>query len=518
MRGERTVAVMIRSAPYGSSPHARGTLLYLGNSLAEYRGIPACTGNASPTAGTSWTSSVHPRIRGERGYWRISAEKSGGSSPHMRGTPRHAPVHGLHLRFIPACAGDVPHSYPIPAPAAVHPRMRGERCLLTEQFTQTNGSSPHARGTQRVCRGHHVPGRFIPACAGNASMDRTNWPVSPVHPRMCGERTYGVSLMAARNGSSPHVRGTLSRLPEETDEGRFIPACAGNASSPQLMTQWPPVHPRMCGERFCARELSALNTGSSPHVRGTPMAIVVGAEFSAVHPRMCGERLWISKSLPFFFGSSPHVRGTLLKRQPRPHPMRFIPACAGNAGRLPALGQSHAVHPRMCGERVVPGGNHDMLSGSSPHVRGTLLKRQPRPHPVRFIPACAGNAAWVQCSSSGTSVHPRMCGERVELADTEPVKVGSSPHVRGTPLAANRQAGSIRFIPACAGNARWRHSLASRPSVHPRMRGERAAPCPCRSSRAGSSPHARGTHGRVLVSDPQRRFIPACAGNAEIHT
>ena len=223
------------------------------------------------------------------------------------------------------------------------------------------------------------------------------------------------------------------------------------------MTQWPPVHPRMCGERFCARELSALNTGSSPHVRGTPMAIVVGAEFSAVHPRMCGER------------------------------------CL-SASRAP------------------------ILCGSSPHVRGTLLKRQPRPHPVRFIPACAGNAAWVQCSPSGTSVHPRMCGERVELADTEPVKVGSSPHVRGTPLAANRQAGSIRFIPACAGNARWRHSLASRPSVHPRMRGERAAPCPCRSSRAGSSPHARGTHGRVLVSDPQRRFIPACAGNAEIHT
>ena len=319
-------------------------------------------------------------------------------------------------------------------------------------------------------------------------------------------------------GSSPHVRGTPDGLVGGLGHRRFIPACAGNASSPQLMTQWPPVHPRMCGERFCARELSALNTGSSPHVRGTPMAIVVGAEFSAVHPRMCGERLWISKSLPFFFGSSPHVRGTLLKRQPRPHPMRFIPACAGNAGRLPALGQSHAVHPRMCGERVVPGGNHDMLSGSSPHVRGTLLKRQPRPHPVRFIPACAGNAAWVQCSPSGTSVHPRMCGERVELADTEPVKVGSSPHVRGTPLAANRQAGSIRFIPACAGNARWRHSLASRPSVHPRMRGERAAPCPCRSSRAGSSPHARGTHGRVLVSDPQRRFIPACAGNAEIHT
>ena len=46
MRGERTVAVMIRSAPYGSSPHARGTLLYLGNSLAEYRFIPAYAGNA----------------------------------------------------------------------------------------------------------------------------------------------------------------------------------------------------------------------------------------------------------------------------------------------------------------------------------------------------------------------------------------------------------------------------------------------------------------------------------------
>ena len=195
-----------------------------------------------------------------------------------------------------------------------------------------------------------------------------------------------------RVGSSPHVRGTPDGLVGGLGHRRFIPACAGNASSPQLMTQWPPVHPRMCGERFCARELSALNTGSSPHVRGTPMAIVVGAEFSAVHPRMCGERLWISKSLPFFFGSSPHVRGTLLKRQPRPHPMRFIPACAGNAGRLPALGQSHAVHPRMCGERVVPGGNHDMLSGSSPHVRGTRLGCSVPLQAHRFIPACAGNA------------------------------------------------------------------------------------------------------------------------------
>ena len=72
---------------------------------------------------------------------------------------------------------------------------------------------------------------------------------------------------------------------------------------------------------------------------------------------------------------------------------------------------------------------------------------------VRFIPACAGNAEWIDDHPAEISVHPRVCGERglaVVLLDMDG---GSSPRVRGTPAPALETAAPHRFIPACAGNA-----------------------------------------------------------------
>ena len=51
--------------------------------------------------------------------------------------------------------------------------------------------------------------------------------------------------------------------------------------------------------------------------------------------------------------------------------MRFIPACAGNIQDRKKLAVLQPVHPRVCGEHVLP--------------------IAPVPVPVRFIPACAGN-------------------------------------------------------------------------------------------------------------------------------
>ena len=52
---------------------------------------------------------------------------------------------------------------------------------------------------------------------------------------------------------------------------------------------------------------------------------------------------------------------------------------------------------------------------------------------LRFIPACAGNAKWATANHANLAVHPRVCGERhSERCDAEL---------------------DLRFIPACAGNA-----------------------------------------------------------------
>ena len=148
--------------------------------------------------------------------------------------------------------------------------MTGERFLSGCRVLPGGGSSPHARGTPRQARLRSHMGRFIPACAGNASFQAsTSWSTT-VHPRMRGERTYYVRDVAGNTGSSPHARGTPQIEGAHLETWRFIPACAGNANSHGSNRNQRSVHPRMRGERFKSPADAMEATGSSPHARGTP--------------------------------------------------------------------------------------------------------------------------------------------------------------------------------------------------------------------------------------------------------
>ena len=194
-----------------------------------------------------------------------------------------------------------------------------------------HGSSPHARGTRRPAEPTGAPGRFIPACAVNASWRLLCQSCLTGHPRIRGER-HRAGLAA--NGCV-----------------RFIPACAGNAHDTRARVRWQPVHPRMRGERHSIKPANAFCAGSSPHARGT---LREAAEFESA--------------------------------------MRFIPACAGNAAACSTRAPPRAVHPRMRGERGRNVRPVSMTAGSSPHARGTPRKASAAVCRYRFIPACAGNA------------------------------------------------------------------------------------------------------------------------------
>ena len=213
-------------------------------------------------------------------------------------------------------------------------------------------------------------------------------------------------------------------------------------------------------------------------------------------------------------GSSPHARGTRRRHPaPRLHP-RFIPACAGNARRRRCPSRPISVHPRMRGEREPPKYTLETHDGSSPHARGTLDKPDQFIRAHRFIPACAGNARPDRMAMLTMTVHPRMRGERSTVGSAGFSPGGSSPHARGTRFAACAGRKLNRFIPACAGNATNGTGLPSSQTVHPRMRGERSIGLSSASHLVGSSPHARGTLGGLGRRRIGRRFIPACAGNA----
>ncbi len=197
------------------------------------------------------------------------------------------------------------------------------------------------------------------------------------------------------------------------------------------------------------------------------------------------------------------MRGTLfLPRQDRAI-CRFIPAHAGNAMPPKEPFSLAAVHPRACGERFNLGAGAFRLPGSSPRMRGTLWRQHPPPRAHRFIPAHAGNAKYRSRSPSPAPVHPRACGERGGDKLSSFVTLGSSPRMRGTLLHRLRHASKPRFIPAHAGNARRPTTPCWQPAVHPRACGERLMSSLASHNVTGSSPRMRGTHvlrGRFAVS------------------
>ena len=233
----------------------------------------------------------------------------------------------------------------------------------------------------------------------------------------------------------------------------------------------------------------------------------------AVHPRTCGEHQHRISPLYLETGSSPHMRGT---SQPRVHALatvRFIPAHAGNISSGRCMVNILSVHPRTCGEHYHPHLPLPRLTGSSPHMRGTLRHRNVNAPRDRFIPAHAGNIYSRTLRLIGPAVHPRTCGEHEPSRIIIAYSGGSSPHMRGTSPAIDDHAAFDRFIPAHAGNIPAAKAEDSHRPVHPRTCGEHApAPQICLHP-CGSSPHMRGTSQNTVEAARGGRFIPAHAGN-----
>ena len=431
--GERRTSLSVISLSVGSSPCVRGTHWLATTFRNNSAFIPACAENARVLWLWFLASPVHPRVCGERQSGRVPKARTAGSSrvcgervsstflllccdgssPRVRGT------HGLRsrllrlFRFIPACAGNAFCSAVKNALATVHPRVRGERGERHDHAGDGRGSSPRARGTLVILMLLLGPVRFIPACAGNATGTRFSRVRAAVHPRVRGERSTACETVRPRTGSSPRARGTRHHDGSDVVDGRFIPACAGNAwRSPRWMSP-APVHPRVRGERVCIRRHRRVEHRFIPACAGNAYPCPSSSAWWAVHPRVRGERFPLQNYFVDAAGSSPRARGT-----PEPTPrcrwrFRFIPACAGNA---PTASTS------TCG-----------LGGSSPRARGTPHLERPGGADPRFIPACAGNA-----SSARHAPTPQR---------------GSSPRARGTPRQGNPAGERDRFIPACAGNA-----------------------------------------------------------------
>mgnify|MGYP001017436095 CR=1 FL=1 len=171
----------------GSSPLSRGIPAPRCRQCRPRRIIPALAGNTSRAAWMWGSKPDHPRSRGEYGGDPAVMYPRRGSSPLSRGIPSPPAAHRVHVRIIPALAGNTPIRLVAGGTLRDHPRSRGEYWSVSSRRRSSRGSSPLSRGIPPKGCGMSDLLRIIPALAGNTLLRPAGSSSSEDHPRSRGE-------------------------------------------------------------------------------------------------------------------------------------------------------------------------------------------------------------------------------------------------------------------------------------------------------------------------------------------
>ncbi len=279
--------------------------------------------------------------------WAI--ERDRGSSPLVRGGRTLRPDRTDDRGLIPARAGRTACHLSRSRPRRAHPRSCGADHRPRLGPRHGAGSSPLVRGGQCFrCPPGPLAG-LIPARAGRTLQRRAHRRPCQAHPRSCGADHAQARNPGTPLGSSPLVRGGLSDEDLMLSPEGLIPARAGRTCHPRRRPMRSGAHPRSCGADALCQTAFAPAQGSSPLVRGGPSRWRGGP----------GER-------------------------------RLIPARAGRTSPSPQRSGQPQAHPRSCGADPLNPPLRRVLPGSSPLVRGGLLRAGLFGWRKGLIPARAG--------------------------------------------------------------------------------------------------------------------------------
>ncbi len=212
----------------GSSPHARGALVLVGLRSLGVGLIPAHAGNISAQHRRRLPRRAHPRARGEHRGGRYRHPGFEGSSPHARGAQLFLGEQVQHVGLIPARAGSTVLACGDRFAIGAHPRTRGEHSRSDAPATPQSGSSPHARGAPSPISSTRSSRGLIPARAGSTPAGPCDLRLVGAHPRTRGEHCPRYQQKSAPSGSSPHARGARQRVPGAVRVPGLIPARAGS--------------------------------------------------------------------------------------------------------------------------------------------------------------------------------------------------------------------------------------------------------------------------------------------------
>ena len=197
----------------GSPPPMRGKA---SSDLYDAGGVritPAYAGKRKMQAAQSAFQKDHPRLCGEKVSGDLPDNAAPGSPPPMRGKGMQEAGDKSEKRITPAYAGK---SYRLST-------------ILDMQNTAF---------------------RITPAYAGKRNRFRSFARSSGDHPRLCGEKPMLSGLSSSVLGSPPPMRGKVFPHADRICTGRITPAYAGKRNNTNIRCTHSRDHPRLCGEKL----------------------------------------------------------------------------------------------------------------------------------------------------------------------------------------------------------------------------------------------------------------------------
>ena len=145
----------------------------------------------------------------------------------MRGKVVLCPDVLFPFGITPACAGKSVLFNIYQVIAEDHPRVCGEKARTLIVQDEPQGSPPRVRGKAALWRVSRPLFRITPACAGKSAKAERTSRCSWDHPRVCGEKDLVSRQLHFSTGSPPRVRGKGVVIERRLQSVRITPACAG---------------------------------------------------------------------------------------------------------------------------------------------------------------------------------------------------------------------------------------------------------------------------------------------------
>ncbi len=235
---------------------------------------------------------------------------------------------------------------------------------------------------------------------------------------------------------------------------RLVPAHAGVTRAVNQRSAELSARPRTCGGYPAMAEAEEAETRSSPHMRGLPGGIFMGAHgatlvpahagvtrvrihsgvLTVTRPRTCGGYPCFILRQPLSHTSSPHMRGLPGPAAGTHPPGQLVPAHAGVTRGPDGGSLSRHPRPRTCG------GYPGQVGWDPEHTS--------------LVPAHAGVTRSPGIRGRGSLSRPRTCGGYPKPWYKRTWFIVSSPHMRGLPGLQDDRRCRHGLVPAHAGVTR----------------------------------------------------------------